>query len=81
MALPEYRAAIAEPKLPKELTEPRKGQPDPKGYRAVRVKYIKIEKFSIHNVIDSETVRAPHLLLLFAPTHANTSSCLKTKNN
>ena len=47
MALPEYRAAIAEPKLPKELTEPRKGQPDPKGYRAVRVKYIKIDRFAI----------------------------------
>ncbi len=47
MALPEYRAAIAEPKLPKELTEPRKGQTDPKGYRTVRDKYIKIEKFAI----------------------------------
>ena len=29
------------------MTEPRKGQPDPKGYRAVRDKYIKIEKFAI----------------------------------
>ena len=47
MALPEYRAAISQPTLPKELTQPKKGQPEPKGYKAVRDKYVKIEKFAI----------------------------------
>lgn len=47
MALPEYRAALAETTLPKELTQPKKGQPEPKGYKAVRDKYAKIEKFAI----------------------------------
>ncbi len=47
MALPEYRAALAEPTLPKERTEPKKGQPEPKGYTAVRDKYVKVEKIAI----------------------------------
>ncbi|CZR01887.1 cell division protein FtsL [Trichococcus ilyis] len=47
MALPEYRAAIAEPALPKERKEASKGQAGPKGYRAVKDKYAKVEKFAI----------------------------------
>lgn len=47
MALPEYRAAIAEPTLPKKLAEPKKGQPEPIGYKVVRDKYVKLEKFAI----------------------------------
>ncbi len=56
MALPEYRAAIAEPTLPKQLTEPRKGQPEPKGYKAVRDKYVKVEKFAITIILLSALV-------------------------
>jgi cell division protein FtsL len=56
VALPEYRAAIAEPTLPKQLTEPRKGQPEPKGYKAVRDKYVKVEKFAITIILLSALV-------------------------
>ena len=57
MALPEYRAAISQPTLPKELTQPKKGQPEPKGYKAVRDKYVKIrvrydgKKYAIVNAV------------------------------
>ena len=70
MALPEYRAAIAEATLPKELTEPRKGQPEPKGYKAVRDKYVKVEKI----VITITTLSALVVLLLSLATQVTLSN-------
>lgn len=70
MALPEYRAAIAEPTLPKQLTEPKKGQPEPKGYKAVRDKYVKVEKFAITIILLSSLV----VLLLSLATQVTLSN-------
>ncbi|WP_319470453.1 septum formation initiator family protein [uncultured Trichococcus sp.] len=70
MALPEYRAAIAEPTLPKELTEPKKGQPAPKGYKAFRDKYVKIEKIAITITLLSALV----VLLLSLATQVTLSN-------
>jgi cell division protein FtsL len=70
VALPEYRAAIAEPTLPKKLTEPRKGQPASKGYKAVRDKYVKIEKFAITITLLSALV----VLLLSLATQVTLSN-------
>lgn len=70
MALPEYRAAIAEPTLPKQLTEPKKGQPEPKGYKAVRDKYVKLEKFAISITLFSALV----VLLLSLATQVTLSN-------
>ncbi|WP_107995934.1 septum formation initiator family protein [Trichococcus paludicola] len=71
MALPEYRAAIApQPKLPKEQTEPIKGQPEPKGYKAVRDKYVKLEKFAITITLLSALV----VLLLSLATQVTLSN-------
>ncbi|WP_106450695.1 cell division protein FtsL [Trichococcus alkaliphilus] len=70
MALPEYRAAIAEPTLPKQLTETKKGQPEPKGYKAVRDKYVKVEKFAITIILLSALV----VLLLSLATQVTLSN-------
>jgi cell division protein FtsL len=70
VALPEYRAAIAEPTLPKQLTEPKKGQPEPKGYKAVRDKYVKLEKFAITITLFSALV----VLLLSLATQVTLSN-------
>jgi cell division protein FtsL len=70
VALPEYRAAIAEPTLPKQLTEPKKGQPEPKGYKAVRDKYVKVEKFAITIILLSALV----VLLLSLATQVTLSN-------
>ncbi|MDB6352511.1 septum formation initiator family protein [Trichococcus sp. K1Tr] len=70
MALPEYRAAIAEPTLPKQLTEPKKGQPEPKGYKVVRDKYVKLEKFAITITLFSALV----VLLLSLATQVTLSN-------
>ena len=70
MALPEYRAAIAEPTLPKQLTEPKKGQPEPIGYKAVSDKYVKLEKFAITITLFSALV----VLLLSLATQVTLSN-------
>lgn len=70
MALPEYRAAIAEPTLPKKLAEPKKGQPEPIGYKVVRDKYVKLEKFAITITLFSALV----VLLLSLATQVTLSN-------